>query len=245
MQALKDLFPEGRLKNLDQVIIEMDDMISPEFQPYFLANTALHLLFVCERCGRCCQEEKVIAVSIDDCRRIVRHLGVSLKRFMKDYTRPHEQRGDLVGSARMLKKTPGEPCPFYDPALPGCRIHSAKPQVCIAAHYLSKMNLIICEEQKKVNDFPICSADGKLRARIAELSSRIREDASTEKRLDRLFDGTRYEAELFLLLLRLKGMQIYFGEEKAAKLSWKLGLERVPEDDALREISPLYAARML
>jgi hypothetical protein len=107
------------------------------------------------------------------------------------------------------------------------------------------MNLIICEEQKKVNDFPICSADGKLRARIAELSSRIREDASTEKRLDRLFDGTRYEAELFLLLLRLKGMQIYFGEEKAAKLSWKLGLERVPEDDALREISPLYAARML
>lgn len=245
MQALKDLVPNGGLRNMEQVIAEMDEMISPDFQPYFLANTALQLLFVCERCGHCCREEKAIAVSIEDCRRIARHLGVSLKRFMKDYTRPHELKGELVGSARMLKKTPFEPCPFYDPALPGCLIHSAKPQVCIAALYLSKMNLLICEEQKKINDFPVCSGDGKLRARIAELSSSIREDASAEKWLDQLFASGRDEAELFLLLMRLKGMQIYFGEEKAAKLARKLGLERVPEDDALREIGLVYAAKML
>lgn len=248
MPALKDLLPDGGLENLDQVVAEMDGMISPEFQPYFLANAALHLLFVCDRCGRCCREEKVIAVSIDDCRRIARHLGISLKRFMKEFTRPHELKGELVGSARMLKKAPGESCPFYDPALPGCSIHSAKPQVCIAALYLSKMNLLICEEQKKVKNFPICSADEKLRARIAELSSSIREDASAEERLDQLFDGTKHGAdlaELFLLLLRLKGMQIYFGEEKAAKLARKLGLEKVPEDDALRETALIYAARQL
>ncbi|MDD4652667.1 MAG: YkgJ family cysteine cluster protein [Methanothrix sp.] len=248
MQALKDLVPSGGLRNLDQVISEMDGMISPEFEPYFLANTALNLLFVCDRCGRCCREEKVIAVSIDDCRRIARYLGVSLKRFMKDYTRPHELKGKLVGSARMLKKNAGEACPFYDPALPGCRIHSAKPQVCIAALYLSKMNLLICEEQKKVNSFPICSADEKMRARITELSSRIKEDAGAKKQLDQLFDDARDEAELeelFLLLLRLKGMQIYFGEEKAAKLARKLGLERVPGDDALKETGLIYAARLL
>lgn len=244
MQSLKELIPDGGLKNLDQVIAEMDEMISPEFEPYFLANTALHLLFVCERCGRCCREEKVIAISIEDSRRIARHLGVSLKRFMKDYTRPHELKGELVGSARMLKKAPGEPCPFYDPALPGCQIHSAKPQVCIAALYLSKMNLLICEEQKKVNDFPICSADGKLRARVAQLALSIKEDPEAKKQLDQLFDCARYEAKLSILLLRLIGMEIYFGEEKAAQLAGKLGIERVLENDALREIGLLYAARL-
>ncbi|MDD4652500.1 MAG: YkgJ family cysteine cluster protein [Methanothrix sp.] len=241
MQALKDLVPSGGLRNLDQVISEMDGMISPEFQPYFLANTALSLLFVCDRCGRCCREEKVIAVTIEDCRRIARYLGVSLKRFMKDYTRPHELKSELVGSARMLKKAPGESCPFYDPALPGCRIHSAKPQVCIAALYLSKMNLLICEEQKKVNRFPICSADGKMRARIAELSSRIKGDAGAKKQLDQLFEGARDEAELFHLLLRLKGMQIYFGDERATLLARRLGLARVPGDKEMRGAALLYA----
>ena len=161
MQALQRLVPEGGLKNLDRVKEEMDELISPEFEPYFLANAALHLLAECERCGRCCLEEKGIAVSIDDCRRIARHLGLSLKRFMKDYTRPHELKGDLVGSARMLGKKEGDACPFFDSSLPGCRIYSVKPQVCTAALYLSKMNLLTCEEQQKIGTFPICSADGR------------------------------------------------------------------------------------
>ena len=76
IQALQRLVPEGGLKNLDRVKEEMDELISPEFEPYFSANAALHLLAVCERCGRCCLEEKGIAVSIDDCRRIARHLGL-------------------------------------------------------------------------------------------------------------------------------------------------------------------------
>ena len=76
--------PEGGLKNLDRVKEEMDELISPEFEPYFSANAALHLLAECERCGRCCLEENAIAASIDDCRRIARHLGLSLKRLMMD-----------------------------------------------------------------------------------------------------------------------------------------------------------------
>ena len=51
MQALQRLVPESGLKNLDRVKEEMDELISPEFEPYFLANAALHLLAVCERCG--------------------------------------------------------------------------------------------------------------------------------------------------------------------------------------------------
>lgn len=245
MQAMSNLVPEGGLKDLDRVRAEMDEMISPEFEAYFLANAALHLLVVCERCGRCCLEEKGIAVSIEDCRKITRHLGLSLKRFMKDYTRPHDLLGELVGSARMLGKKEGEPCPFFDSSLPGCRIHSVKPQVCTAALYLSKMNLLICEEQKKINDFPICSADKRLRARIADFASRLDEDTKSKSETEMLFDCMRPDVKLFNLLLRLKGMQIYFGQERATVLARRLGLARVPEDDVLRMVGFVYVARLL
>jgi Fe-S-cluster containining protein len=242
MRALQRLVPEGGLKNRDRVREEMDELISPEFEPYFLANAALHLLVVCERCGRCCLEEKGIAVSIDDSRRIARHLGLSLKRFMMDYTRPHDLLGELVGSARLLGKKEGEPCPFFDSSLPGCRIYSVKPQVCTAALYLSKMNLLTCEEQQKIETFPICSADEKLRARIADFALRLDEDAEAKSELEGLFASNGPEVELFRLLLRLKGMEIYFGTEKAALLARWLGLKRTPEDEEMKEAGFLYAA---
>ncbi len=245
MQALQNLVPEGGMRNLDLVKEEMDEMISPEFESYFLANAALHLLSVCKRCGRCCLEEKGIAISIDDCRRIARHLGISQKRFMRDYTRPHEQKGELVGSARMLGKKEGEPCPFFDFGLPGCRIHPVKPQVCIAALYLTKMNLLRCEEQKKINDFSICSADEKLRAWIADFRSRLDEDEKAKSELERLFDSRRPEVKLFHLLLRLKGMEIYFGQERAALLARKLGLAKVPMDGEMKGAAFLYATKLL
>jgi len=242
MQALSKLVPEGGLKNIEKAREEMDEQISPEYEPYFSANAALHLLAVCERCGRCCLEEKGIAVSINDCRRIARHQGLSLKRFMKDYTRPHELMGDLVGSARMLGKKEGEPCPFFDSSLPGCRIYSVKPQVCTAALYLSKMNLLTCEEQQKIGTFPICSADEKLRARIANYSLRLDEDAEAKSELVRLFASAQPEVELFRLLLRLKGMEIYFGPERATHLARRLGLARMPGDEEMRGATFLYAA---
>jgi Fe-S-cluster containining protein len=241
MQALQRLVPKGGLKNLDRVKEEMDEMISPEFESYFLANAALHLLAVCERCGRCCLEEKGIAVSIDDCRRIARHQGLSLKKFMMDCTRPHELKGELVGSARMLGKKEGDTCPFFDSSLPGCRIYSVKPQVCTAALYLSKMNLLTCEEQQKIGTFPICSADGRLRARISNFALQLNEDAEVKSELVRLFASTRPEVELFRLLLRLKGMEIYFGPERAALLARRLGLARVPMDEVMRDAALFYA----
>lgn len=241
MQALQRLVPEGGLKNLDLVKEEMDELISREFEPYFSANAALHLLAECDRCGRCCLEEKGIAASIDDCRRIARHLGLSLKRFMKDCTRPHELKGELVGSARMLGKKEGDTCPFFDSSLPGCRIYSVKPQVCTAALYLSKMNLLTCEEQQKIGSFPICSADEKVRARIAVFALLLDEGPEAKSELEGLFASARPEVELFRLLLRLKGMEIYFGQERAALLARRLGLARVPGDEELRWAAFFYA----
>ena len=145
----------------------------------------------------------------------------------------------------MLGKKEDDACPFFDSSLPGCRIYSAKPQVCTAALYLSKMNLLTCEKQKKINDFPICSADAKLRARIADFALRLEEDDEAKGELEGLFAPNRPEVELFRLLLRLKGMEIYFGRERAALLARRMGLARVPEDGEMRRAAWLYAAKWL
>ncbi len=231
MAALNALLPPGGISAAakEGVIALMDDMISQEYEPYFSLNAALHVLACCQRCGRCCREEKTVAVSADDARRIARYLGISLKKFMKEYTRPHEL-GESVGSARMMKKVAGEPCPFFDPVLPGCRIHSVKPQVCSAAYYLSKMNLLLCEERKELSVFPDCPADRELRGRIANFAQRLERDSEARRGIEKLFSPSRPEAELFRLLLRLKGMEIYFGREKAERLARMMGIERMLEE---------------
>ena len=245
MQALSKLVPEGGLKNLDLVREEMDELISPEFEPYFLANAAFTCWpFARDAAGAAWRRRALPSPSMT----AAGSPGIwasHLKRFMMDYTRPHELKGDLVGSARMLGKKEGDPCPFFDSSLPGCRIYSVKPQVCTAALYLSKMNLLTCEEQQKIGTFPICSADGRLRARISDFALRLDEDPEAKSELVRLFASTRPEVELFRLLLRLKGMEIYFGPEKAALLARRLGLARMPEDEELKSAAFLYAVSLL
>jgi hypothetical protein len=153
--------------------------------------------------------------------------------------------GELVGSARMLGKKEGEACPFFESSLPGCRIYPVKPQVCTAALYLSKMNLLTCEEQQKIETFPICSADGGLRARISDFALRLEEDYEAKGELEGLFSSTGPEVELFHLLLRLKGMEIYFGRERAALLVRRLGLARMPGDEEMKGAALLYAIRFM
>jgi Fe-S-cluster containining protein len=219
----------------------MEEMISREYEPYFSGNTAMHLLAACQRCGRCCRDEKSIAVSIEDCRRIARHLGLSQKRFMMEYTRPHSLKSAAVGSARLLCKGEGEPCPFYDPLMPGCRIHPAKPQVCRAAFYLSKMNLLFCREKKEIKAIPNCPADALLRERLAQLFGG---EPGARESLDALFSSPGPEVDLFLLLMRLKGLDIYFGGDRAERLARRLGLPRLAQDDELRAGALLYAAAL-
>ncbi len=247
LQAMRDLcrfIPPGGLKDRERVEKDMEEMISRDYEPYFSGNAAMHLLAECQRCGRCCREEKSIAVSIEDCRRIARHLGLSQKRFMMEYTRPHSLKAAAVGSARLLCKEEGEPCPFYDPLLPGCRIHQAKPQVCRAVFYLSKMNLLLCREEKEIKAIPGCPADVLLRERLAQFRRNLEDEPGAGERLEALFSSPGPEVDLFLLLLRLKGLEIYFGGDRAERLARRLGLPRLAQEDELRAGALLYAAAL-
>ncbi len=245
LQLLRYLLPEAGEIDLEKANKEMNKLISQDFEPYFSGNAALHLAASCQRCGRCCKDERAIALSIEDCRRMARHLDLSLKKFMLDYTRPHELKGEEVGNARMMRKEEEMPCPFYLPDLPGCGIHQFKPQVCSAAFYLSKMNLLLCHENRKFSTFPNCPADRELRAKIREMGIKLREDPGTMRVLVGTLQSDLAEVGLFRLLLRLKGMEIYFGKEKSSLLARQLGLKRIPADKELRPAALLYALMLL
>ncbi len=245
LQSIQAIMPSGGLRHPELVAEEMNELISEEYEPYFSGNAALHLASKCQRCGRCCREELTVAVSFPDCRRIAKQRGMSLKRFLKEYTLPHSLKGEAVGNARMIRKAKNEPCPFYDSHLPGCSIQPVKPQVCAAALYLSKMNLLLCEENRIFSTFFNCPADVELRARIKDFVMRLRDDPEAEKMLREQFPSSSPKMDLFRLLLRLKGLEIYFGKDVALPFALKLGLKRLPDDDELRPLAFLYAANLL
>lgn len=245
LHVLQGLVPPSGIKQQARVSEEMDELIPAAYDPYFCGNAALHLLSSCQRCGNCCRDEMSIAVSIDDCRKIAKHLDMSLKRFNIKYTRPHTQSSQEVGSARLIRKAEGEHCPFYDSRLPGCGIHQVKPQVCSAAFYLSKMNLLLCHENKQFSTFPRCPSDVALRAHLKDFRGKFRGDPVARDELARTFQSSHPDIQLFHLLLRLKGMEIYFGPVVAMPLARKLGLQRMPADKELQPAAFLYAATLL
>lgn len=222
----------------------MDELISSSFEPFFCGNAAFHLLAHCRRCGRCCKEERTIAVSIEDCGRIARHLGKSRKKFITEFTTAHELSSNQVGNARMMKKANDRPCPFYDPDLPGCSIHEVKPQVCSAALYLTKMNLLLCKENKRFSVFPNCPADIEIREQLLAGKSGLENNSVGFQSL-RQTDGPSSDLDVYLILLRLKGMEIYYGKETAARLARMIGLPKGPSDDEIRPIARLFIQRLL
>lgn len=245
LRALQGIVLVRGLNQPEKVADETNELISQKYEPYFCGNAALHISSRCLRCGRCCRDEESIAVSIEDCRKIAKHLGMSQKKFLMRYTKPHNLKGPEVGSARLIRKAQGVHCPFYDSQLPGCSIHKVKPQVCMAALYLSKMNLMLCKDLGSFSVFPDCPADIALRAEIDEFWEKARNEPETIDELKSVFLSSLPEVRIFSLLLRLKGMEIYFGPEVATPLARKLGLQRMPDDKELQPAAFLYAATLL
>jgi hypothetical protein len=114
-----------------------------------------------------------------------------------------------------------------------------------AAFYLSKMNLILCRENRRFSTLPHCPSDMELRRRIRYLQEKIREDPAAIDEIERTFESSLPDIILFRRLLRLKGMEIYFGREKAMLLARKMGPKRMPSDEELKPAALLYASVLM
>jgi hypothetical protein len=90
------------------------------------------MVFDCQRCGKCCEGAGGIVLTTRDVQRLAVHFLVEplevVKRFtVPDADKPTIASRDIGGGEHR--------CIFYDPALPGCTVHQARPDVCRAWPY--------------------------------------------------------------------------------------------------------------
>jgi hypothetical protein len=106
------------------------------------------------------------------------------------------------------------------------------------------MNLLLCKEDKCFSVFPNCSADIAMRKQLSAWKSCLEKDA-TDFQFPNHTVGSSTDDNMYLVLLRLKGMEIYFGKDMAARLARKAGLPKTPGDDEIRPISRFFLLRLL
>lgn len=78
-------------------------------------------IFVCARCGYCCQGETTVSLDEDDQRRMVDDLGLDLEQVREKYWR-------ITGNIVQMKIVDGH-CIFYDKDT-GCTVHKGRPWRC-------------------------------------------------------------------------------------------------------------------
>ena len=82
-------------------------------------------LFVCARCGSCCQGETTVSLTENDQRRMADFLGLSKKEAAERYWRLSGSPGAPVVQMRVEDGH----CVFFDPDR-GCAVHEARPWRC-------------------------------------------------------------------------------------------------------------------
>lgn len=78
-------------------------------------------IFVCARCGYCCQGETTVSLDADDQERMIAELGLSRDRVKEKYWR-------VTGNVVQMKIVDGH-CIFYDEHT-GCTVHEGRPWRC-------------------------------------------------------------------------------------------------------------------
>ncbi|MCL7489537.1 MAG: YkgJ family cysteine cluster protein [Desulfobulbaceae bacterium] len=78
-------------------------------------------IFVCARCGYCCQGETTVSLDQDDQRRMVEELGLDRQTVREKYWR-------VTGAVVQMKIVDGH-CIFYNEQM-GCTVHSGRPWRC-------------------------------------------------------------------------------------------------------------------
>lgn len=75
--------------------------------------------FNCNSCGECCKNCSTVSVSFREVRVIAGFLGVSVRRFLRDFVRRDGSFYSLLTN----------PCVFFEEGL-GCKIYDVRPRVC-------------------------------------------------------------------------------------------------------------------
>ena len=103
---------------------------------------------------------------------------------------------------------------------------------------------MICKEKGEFSTFPQCPSDKELRAGLERSGARFREEPGNG-RAEGDLQVIPHRGQALFTLLRLKGMEIYFGRERASILAKRLGLRRLPGDEEIRPGAFLYAVALI
>ncbi len=81
--------------------------------------SSVSMIFVCKRCGDCCQGHTTVSLNEEDQQRMVRALALPEAVVRQNFWR-------ITGNTVQMKTTDGH-CIFYDE---GCKVHAGRPWRC-------------------------------------------------------------------------------------------------------------------
>lgn len=116
------------------------ELAAPKYTTVDYYRMACHMLFECQRCGKCCTTGDPIRLRPKDVAALAKHLKIPLNRAIKKYTIPDPDKPGALD----FKHT--KPCKFYDDI--GCKIYAARPWSCRIFPFLG---IYGSEEQVIVN----------------------------------------------------------------------------------------------
>lgn len=106
-------------------MVNVHDRLSVSAFFYFFVNENMEYklsdIFICARCGYCCQGETTVSLDDDDQRRMVEELDMDRQQVRDTYWR-------VTGNVVQMKIVEGH-CIFYD-AKKGCSVHTGRPWRC-------------------------------------------------------------------------------------------------------------------
>lgn len=123
----------------EQVFMEL---ATPKYTTVDYYRMACHMLFECQRCGKCCTSGDPIRLRPEDAAALAKHLKIPLNKAIKKYTIPDPEKPGALD----FKHT--KPCKFYDVSATSCKLYTARPWSCRIFPFLG---IYGSEEQVIVN----------------------------------------------------------------------------------------------
>jgi Fe-S-cluster containining protein len=194
---------------------------------YFLV--ALQNIHECQMCGGCCQRMDGIAYCVTDAERMAKHLNMKKNDWMREMTVPStRKKGD-----RWLKLTEGSKrCPYLTDH--GCSVYPGRGQVCRNYPWSSAQQIEAIRAGQAIQFYDKCLGQYMTYKKYLEASFAMDKDtaASIIKSDLKKYSYLQYIASE--------------GRGEAARYAAKdLGLDDVPEEEALKGMSRAYVIATL